>query len=58
MKLNLASNLPGLNTDEGLELDKVVYWEVGFANLSHFSDSFKEYFGYNPNEAKRQSQQL
>jgi diamine N-acetyltransferase len=23
MKLNLASNLPGLNTDEGLELDKV-----------------------------------
>jgi AraC family transcriptional regulator, exoenzyme S synthesis regulatory protein ExsA len=31
-----------------------VYWEVGFANLSHFSDSFKEYFGYSPNEANRQ----
>jgi AraC family transcriptional regulator, exoenzyme S synthesis regulatory protein ExsA len=31
-----------------------VYWDVGFANLSHFSDSFKEYFGYSPNEANRQ----
>jgi AraC family transcriptional regulator, exoenzyme S synthesis regulatory protein ExsA len=30
-----------------------VYWEVGFANLSHFSDSFKQYFGYSPNEANR-----
>jgi AraC family transcriptional regulator, exoenzyme S synthesis regulatory protein ExsA len=28
-----------------------VYWEVGFTNLSHFSDSFKEYFGYSPKEA-------
>ena len=25
-----------------------VYWEVGFENLSHFSESFKEQFGYSP----------
>jgi AraC-like DNA-binding protein len=25
-----------------------VYLEVGFENLSHFSRSFKQYFGYNP----------
>jgi AraC family transcriptional regulator, exoenzyme S synthesis regulatory protein ExsA len=35
-----------------------VYWEVGFASLSHFSDSFKEHFGYSPNEVKRRSQRM
>jgi transcriptional regulator GlxA family with amidase domain len=25
-----------------------VYSEVGFQNFSHFSDSFKQYFGYTP----------
>ena len=25
-----------------------VYWEVGFENLSHFSESFKAHFGYSP----------
>jgi AraC family transcriptional regulator, exoenzyme S synthesis regulatory protein ExsA len=31
-----------------------VYWEVGFENLSHFSDSFKNYFGYSPTLVKKQ----
>jgi AraC-like DNA-binding protein len=29
-----------------------VYFEVGFENLSHFSYSFKKFFGYNPTEIK------
>lgn len=29
-----------------------VYWEVGFENLSHFSDSFKAHFGYSPKHTK------
>lgn len=32
-----------------------VYWEVGFENLSHFSESFKEKFGYNPSHLKLNS---
>jgi AraC family transcriptional regulator, exoenzyme S synthesis regulatory protein ExsA len=39
-----------LITQKGRRLSDV-YWEVGFANLSHFSDSFKEVYGYSPNEA-------
>ncbi len=30
-----------------------VYLEVGFKNLSHFSESFREQFGYSPKQAKR-----
>ena len=33
-----------------------VYVEVGFENLSHFSDSFKRQFGYNPRQAIHQHQ--
>lgn len=31
-----------------------VYVEVGFENLSHFSDSFKSQFGYNSSQAGKQ----
>lgn len=30
-----------------------VYLEVGFGNLSHFSESFKKQFGYSPRHTKR-----
>ncbi len=29
-----------------------VYLEVGFENLSHFSNTFKDFFGYNPSTVK------
>lgn len=32
-----------------------VYWEVGFENLSHFSESFKAHFGYSPALVGKQS---
>lgn len=32
-----------------------VYLAVGFENLSHFSQSFKEHFGYNPSQLRKQA---
>lgn len=35
-----------------------VYLETGFEDLSHFSRSFKKYFGYNPSKLKTQDKVL
>ena len=51
MRLNRAAF--SLSKDTGNVSD--VAYEVGFTNLSHFSKTFKEHFGYTPSEYRRKS---